>query len=362
MKSMRIAHVRAWWLRLPLTEPYFNALGPLADFDAIVLRLEAADGRVGWGEACPVAGYSPETPQAAWDFVGIAVDELAGRPLDDLDAYARAHHRRYPFVASALAEAAARLRNDDLLAPVDAPIAVELAGTVNTLSRDEAPARALDLVEKGYRTLKVKVGYDAPADAARVNAIADAVGGRARLRVDANQGYDADAALAFAAAVRPEAIEVFEQPLPADAWAGLARVARRAPLPVMLDESIYDASDIDRAAKEVGAAAVKLKMSKAGGPAALREQVARARGLGLKVVVGNGVASDLGCLHEGLCFARLGIETAGELNGFLKLKAPLLGTALRFDAPYLKIGSGPLAAPDSTRIEACAVASVSGRR
>ena len=63
--TARLARFSAWWLKLPLTEPYQNALGALDAFDAMVVRIEDADGRVGWGEACPVAGYSPETPAEA---------------------------------------------------------------------------------------------------------------------------------------------------------------------------------------------------------------------------------------------------------------------------------------------------------
>jgi L-Ala-D/L-Glu epimerase len=96
----------------------------------------------------------------------------------------------------------------------------------------------------------------------------------------------------------------------------------------MLDESIYGDADIERAAGIGGIAALKLKMSKSGGPDHLARQVARCRELGLKVVIGNGVASDLGCLHEGRLYLRLGLTTAGEMNGFLKpvhgiLSAPL---------------------------------------
>ena len=354
--TARLARFSAWWLKLPLTEPYQNALGALDAFDAMVVRIEDADGRVGWGEACPVAGYSPETPVEAWAALQAAAGELLGASPSDIDAWAVARHRRLPFVVSAIGEAMARMTDDPLLRPAEAPLSIELAGTVNTLAIDEAPIRAAALVAQGYRTLKVKVGYDPQADAARVAAITAAVGTSARIRADANQGYDRERALDFARRVRPEAIEVFEQPLPADDWAGLAEVARRSPLPIMLDESIYDGADIVRAAREVGARAVKLKMSKAGGPAALGRQVGKAAALNLSVVVGNGVASDLGCLHEGLCFARLGIATAAELNGFLKLTTPLLPVPIGYAAPNAVIAPGPLPAPVAERLERFAVA------
>ena len=345
----------AWRLHLPLKEPYYNALGPLPYFDCIVLKLSTSDGQIGWGEACPVTGYSPESPDEGWDFVRAALVELRRRPLAEALAYAQAHHQRFPFVASAIAEAVSRHARDHLLTPVDRPTKVELAGTVNSLSIEDACQRAVALCDSGYRTLKVKVGYEPDADVARVNAISDAVQGRARLRVDANQGYNEDAALRFACGARGDAIEFFEQPLPADAWEGLARVTARSPLPVMLDESIYASADIERAAREVGARAVKVKMSKAGGPAGLKEQVDTARSLGLEVVVGNGVASDLGCLHETLCFVHLGLDTAAEFNGFLKLTSPLLDATLSFTAPHVRLDPGPLSQPSQRALAQFAV-------
>ncbi|MGE0724303.1 MAG: mandelate racemase/muconate lactonizing enzyme family protein [Alphaproteobacteria bacterium] len=353
--SAPLAGLRAWWLKLPLTEPYENALGALRHFDVMVLRLEDGDGRIGWGEACPVAGYSPETPAEAWEALNSAASALTGALPAAIDEWAAARHRSIPFVVSAIGEAMARMTGDPLLRPAERPVRVALAGTVNTLSIDEAPARAAALVAQGYRTLKVKVGYDPAADAARVDAIGAAIGASARIRADANQGYDRERALDFARRVRPAPIEVFEQPLPADQWAGLAEIARRSPLPLMLDESIYDEADVVRAAREVGAAAVKLKMSKAGGPAALGRQVERARALGLGIVVGNGVASDLGCLHEALCVSRLGVETAGELNGFLKPTTALLPTPLGYEAPHVVVAPGPLPAPVPERLERFAV-------
>jgi o-succinylbenzoate synthase len=335
-----IDRVSAWWLKLPLKEPYENALGALPDFDAIVLCLRDSAGRAGYGEACPVAGYSPECPAEAWNFARDAAAELCGQPLVDVLAYARRHQARFPFVASAIAEAWSCLMDDPLVAPAKEPLRVELAGTVNSLSTEDACRRAIALCDAGYHVLKVKVGYEPMADAERVNAIARATAGRARLRVDANQGYDEASARHFAAGVHRDAIECFEQPVHAGAWRELGRIAAASPVPLMLDESIYGTEDIRRAANEVGAKAVKLKMSKAGGPSALREQVALARELELDVVIGNGVASDLGCLHEALCFARLGLDKPAEMNGFLKLRTRLLPAALTFEPPYLRLQPG----------------------
>lgn len=333
----RIDLIEAFRLRLPLKQPYENALGTLSDLDAILYRVVTGDGREGWGEACPVAGYSPETPDEAWVATQqvlpvMARDMVAGKAaIGQLEA-------THPFVASALNEALA-----DAAGVFDAAWSrfrsrpVELLGTVNTLDPEAAPQVALDLIRAGYRTLKVKVGYDPARDAQRVRNIDAVLGAGVRMRIDANQGYEVDAALEFARGVPPDRVEVFEQPVHQKDWEGIATVARQSPLPIMLDESIYAADDIRRAAGVAGVTAVKLKMSKAGGPEQLQDQIALCRALGLDVVIGNGVASDLGCYHEALLQSVLGLERAGEMNGFTKPRTGVLSVPLRLDGPNLMV-------------------------
>jgi len=329
--------IEAFRLRLPLKEPYENALGTLAHLDAIIYRILSADGREGWGEACPVAGYSPETPDEAWSAT-CAILPIMARDMTEGRAAVQRLEATHPFVASALNEALADLSGVfDGAWKAFGNRSVELLGTVNTLDAEAAPHIALGLIEAGYRTLKIKVGYEPGRDAQRVRNISAVIGDGVRLRIDANQGYDVDQALAFARSVPPDHVEVFEQPVHQKNWAGISSIASQSPLPIMLDESIYAADDIRRAAKITGVTAVKLKMSKAGGPEQLRDQVALAQSLGLDVVIGNGVASDLGCYHEALMQSVLGLVRAGEMNGFTKPLCSLLSAPLRLDGPNLTV-------------------------
>jgi o-succinylbenzoate synthase len=334
--SEPLASASAEWLRLPLTKPYENALGRIEAFDVLLVAVRDRSGRIGWGEACPVEGYSPETPKRCWSFFEELIPSLPGCGRSAAAQMALRYMDRLPFAASAVIEALEDLADDPALrAPMTTEL--DLVGTVNTLDATRAPAVARELVAAGHRTLKVKVGYDAPADARRVAAIAEAVGDSARLRVDANQGYRVPEAIAFARAVPGDAIEVFEQPVDAEDWAGMQAVAGACGLPVMLDEAIYGDADIRRAGAIAGVAAVKLKLSKAGGAAGLVRQVALARALGLKVVAGNGVASDLGCLHELLACRAADITTAGEMNGFVKTEARLVDIDLSVSAGRITV-------------------------
>ncbi len=357
--GVTVTGIEAHRIRLPLVRPYENSLGRLDAFDVIVIAMVDKFDRVGWGEACPVAGYSPETPAEAWDYAELVLPSLVGRTRDEIARTTDRDLVAYPFVVSALHEALDDLTRAPLLYSEGKGTSVELLGTVNTLDLELAPHSARELLDSGYRTLKVKVGYEPVADAARVAAIADAVAGRAKLRIDANQGYTLEQALEFARRTPRDAVEVFEQPVPAHRWDLIEEIGRIGVLPLMLDESIYGLADIERAASIEGVTAVKLKMSKAGGPSALEKQVALCNERGLDVVIGNGVATDLGCYHEALCYEGLGLAAAAEMNGFLKTRRGLLTAPLTVEAGKLIVPDPNTVGVDAGRVRELAEKSVS---
>lgn len=354
----RLHRIHLHRLQLPLTEPYENALCRLIHFDAFLITLVDEDGRVGIGEACPVTGYSPETPDEAEQWARAQLPGLVGLTPDGVIERLQTQLHTAPFMVSAVLEALAELGADPLLT-ITPGNRIRLLGTVNTLDSKAAPAYAEALLAAGYTTLKVKVGYDPGADAERVCALADVVSGRGILRMDANQGYTLEQARQFARRIPIEVVEVFEQPVPAERWDWVEALGRTSPLPLMLDESIYSDADIVRAGHLPGIKAVKLKMSKSGGPGALSRQVALAHAHGLDVVVGNGVASDLGCVHEAACCIQLGLGAAAEMNGFLKLREPLLAAPLALDNGCLVLPEPSAIALSPARIEASTTLSLS---
>ena len=335
-REAAITKLDAFWLRLPLLTSYENALGPISDFDVILMRVEDEEGGVGWGEACPVKGYSPESPGEAWELSATILPTFKGMGPQAIEHELQRWHSRYPFLVSGIVESLEDLSDEPLLRSSE-PVELELAGTVNTLNETEAAAYASRLVDQGYRSLKVKVGYDPMGDARRVNTILAAVGDQARLRVDANQGYGADAALVFAGAVDAAGVEMFEQPVSGHDWDAMGHVAAHSVIPVMLDEAIYGDVEIVRASKLSGVAAVKLKLSKSGGARELYRQFRLATECGLQVVVGNGVASDLGCLHEALACSHAHMPLAGEMNGFIKTEVRLLDPSPTISGAHLII-------------------------
>ncbi len=334
----RIARIRLTRLKVPLKAPYRLAFGPVTHFDTVVAECEAPDGASGLGEATVLTGYTDETIEGAWRTAG----EIAGR-IQGLESRAAREMlkplvKEHPFTVTAFAtaiemlEGSPYLRNDFLR---EVPL---LAG-INAVGEEAVREEFERLYGEGYRTFKVKVGFELDKDLAHVSTCQRLAKGRAKLRIDANQGYSAATGVAFMRRVDPADIELFEQPCPAGDWDGHMEVVRAARVPVMLDESIYGLEEIERAASLEAARFVKLKLMKLASLEALGAALERIRALGMSPVLGNGVACDLGCWMEA-CVAARHIDNASEMNGFLRARAGLLTEALEVRAGALALKPG----------------------
>jgi L-alanine-DL-glutamate epimerase-like enolase superfamily enzyme len=343
--------LRIAYLQLPLTVPYRLAFGEQKRFDTILVGLRDAHGKAGWGEATILPGYTDETVEGAWKFANDLVG--ACRSIGDLRAKAAAAAKTSPFAASAFLTALDWLNDHPLLHRSGR---FPLLGTVNGKAEayDALVQEIETLLAAGYKTLKVKIGWDVERDLKQVKAVQSIVRGRAKLRIDGNQGYTIDQAVAFLSKLDGADVELVEQPCSAGDWDAAVAVKRAAGVPVMLDESIYTLDDIGRAAALKCADYIKLKLMKLGNLDALTRGFKIIADCGMTAVIGNGVASDLGCWME--IAASLGtVTTAGEMNGFLKTPIQILKPALRMEGADVVL-DGQLPSIDAHAVMSHAVA------
>jgi L-alanine-DL-glutamate epimerase-like enolase superfamily enzyme len=340
-RATRIEAIDAHLLSVPLTEPYKLAFGPVDHYDTIIVELADADGRRGFGEATLLTGYTDETIGASWPAARELAAALAGSDRDDFVARVDAIAPRAPFLATAFRSAQDMLEAHALLA-VERVTRVPILGLLQGKDAKALDAAFARLLDDGYRTVKVKVGFDLDDDVAHVARVQRAVAGRAAIRVDANQAYDAATAVAFIERLDPAGIEHFEQPCAAGDWIAhraAAAAAARTGLPLMLDESIYGLADIERAAREKACSNLKVKLMKFAGLDALAAAIERIRALGMAPVLGNGVACDVSCWMEA-CVAARHVDNAGEMNGFLKARQMLLDPPLAFEDGHIVLAPG----------------------
>lgn len=129
----------------------------------------------------------------------------------------------------------------------------------------EAEAMTHEILKRGIRSFKVKIGRDFDLDVKRVAAVASMAKGFP-IYLDANQGFTAAQTLKFLKEleklkVRPVLIE---QPVPKGDWEGLKKVSRESRVPVCADESVASIADAKRIIRERAAQVMNIKFMKTG--------------------------------------------------------------------------------------------------
>ena len=266
---MRIASVEVVPYALPFREPYVTARGSLTRREMVLLRLRSADGLEGLGEAVPLSlrGGAPLAQVVAELEALAALDEL-----DEAGLRAGAAELSPPARCAALTalldlrgKRAAGERSS-FVSPTDTSSErVEPVRCNATLVAGD-PAAVVSEAERwaadGFSTFKLKLGSG--DDAAQVRAVREALGPRARIRIDVNGAWDVETAKRVLAEVEPYEVELVEQPV--ETLAEAAEVAQATDIPLAADESVETRAGAERAAASGAFAMTGIKLSKVGGP------------------------------------------------------------------------------------------------
>lgn len=334
VKSCELLHAR-----VPLVKPYVLSFATVTCIDSIVVRILLDNGGVGIAEAVPLPGYSNETIGSILYDCKKVLPTLHGVGKDEFLYILANKLPDSPFVKSAI-YSAWELASEEIL--LSGKIQLPL---LSPISSSRNPRDVLDLALKkynhGYRTLKLKVGRDFEADLITCPFLLDHLPEDVKLRIDANQAYTLEQARSLLQVLdhqRSDLVELLEQPFGVEEcdWHLFEDLAKETDhIPLMLDESILQDSDVDRAA-EVGADLVKLKLFKHQGVQDLIALAKRAKRNGLGVVLGNGVSSEIGNILEAHAFQKSNLfQGAFEGNGFEKLTMPLIEAPAYSSSGYM---------------------------
>lgn len=251
--------------------------------EAKVLSVTVTDGAFqGRGECVPYARYGEALESVAAQVRSVPGD-VDGATLQGLLS-AGAARNALDCAVWDLAAKRAGVRVWQMVAGMAAPGPIVTAFTLSLDSPENMRAAAARHAHRPL--LKIKLGT--PDDMARLEAVRTGAP-KARIIVDANEGWDAEIYADLAPHLVRLGVALVEQPLPAGADDMLGEIAR--PLPVCADESCHDRDSLAGLANKYDM--VNIKLDKTGGlteALALRD-AARAAGFG--VMVGCMVGSSL---------------------------------------------------------------------
>lgn len=269
---------------VPLARPLETAAGTIDRRQGVLVSL--GDGPGGLGEAAPLAGWTESLETCRTTLADLATAEDLPDAPDDLPPMRDTPAARHA-VELALLDRAARREG--------VPLYRRLGGrrrlsrlpanvTVGDADADGTVEAATAEVDRGFRTVKLKVGRrPLEEDLERVSRVRAALGPSVELRVDANGTWGRATAEPAVEALASFDVSLVEQPLGADDLDGLAELRGRG-VDIALDESVRDHGVA--AVVEVDAAdVIVLKPMALGGVGRAADAATAAREADLDVVV-----------------------------------------------------------------------------
>lgn len=146
---------------------------------------------------------------------------------------------------------------------------------------------AEEIVKKGYREIKIKVGRDVDFDTQRIKEIRSAVGPNVKLRIDANQIWSVNTAIKAINKMAEYDLQLVEQPTPYYDIDGLATVSRSVSVPITADESCTTFETALKLIEKRAVAAFTIYPSEAGGLLKAKQIVQLADTYGIWCVTGT---------------------------------------------------------------------------
>jgi len=299
---MKIARIAITQFDVPLEEPFVTALRPVPKLERVLVEVETDEGLVGVGEAAPGPLVTGETQAGITDVIEtmlapglvgedpLRTEHLVAK-LDDLVGKVPTAKAAVDVALHDLKARAAEMPLYRLLGGDAVDSVLEVPAILSLKSPDEMVEDVTAAVEQGYRGVKIKLGDNPETDVRRVRAVANAVPDDVHLKADANQGWsDAKTALRVLQECG-EHLDVIEQPLVASDIEGLVAVRDRSPVPMMPDESVWNATDALSLVRRGAGDRYNIKLMKSGG---LHE----AGGLNA-VAAANHCPTQLGSMVEG---------------------------------------------------------------
>ncbi len=249
---MKITRVKCWQANLQLTKPYTIAVHTIDSAENLFVYIELDNGIYGVGCGAPTEFVTGETMDTAMEALeGHAQELLVGRNIEDFRDIIRSGEELMPETPAA--RAAIDIALHDAFGKLAGKPLVELLGkkhegfptsiTIGIKSLEESIEEAKENVARGFKVIKLKTGLEVEKDIEIFSKMRTAVGKDIKIRVDANQGYDAAALERFVKGTQGLDVEFIEQPLPPGHLEEMLQVSPDIRKMCAADEDLHDWRD-----------------------------------------------------------------------------------------------------------------------
>jgi L-alanine-DL-glutamate epimerase-like enolase superfamily enzyme len=356
--NTKIARVETFPVLYPV-EGYFKFFeGPKGQppgRPAVVVKITAEDGTVGWGQSVPAHRWSYETVETvtttiqnylAGELVGldpfdwptlqatmgrmIAPSFSTGQPICKAGLDLAVHDLTGKLLRCSLAQRWGRKGRRE----------ITLSWTLNPRTLEEVEGLIDQGRRRGFRHFNVKIAPDPKFDLEMCRLVKRLVP-EGFLWADANGGYDTTTALAVAPRLADAGVAVFEQPVPANRLSGFHRLKQQGALPIIMDEGVVSAVDLEEFLRLDLLDGVAIKHARCGGLAEARRLIEILHSSGL-MFLGSGLTDpDLSLAAALALYGAYDLQYPAALNGLQYLPGSILKKPFEVNNGQLSVPPGP---------------------
>lgn len=352
---LTIESLTCWLVDIPTVRPHKLSMATMGCQTLTLVRMQCAEGVVGWGEATTIGGlsYGAESPEAIRSAMETYLAPLlCGQRFSGVASLAEkmnASVKGNTFAKSALETAFLDAQGKLLGLPVSALLGGALRERLPVLwtlasgdtGKDIEEGKRL-LAEGRHDTFKLKIGARTlKTDISHALAIKAALGDAVSVRVDVNQAWDFTTAVNGMRQLQDGGIDLVEQPIPLWDRAGLIALSQRFTLPVLADEAVATGHDGYALASGGFTGAYALKIAKAGGPAQALKLAHIAQAAGVALYGGTMLEGTLGTVASLHAWSTVNLQWGTEMFGPLLLKDDVVTQPLSFSDGQVTLPQGP---------------------
>ncbi|MDZ4752754.1 MAG: dipeptide epimerase [Flavobacteriales bacterium] len=308
-----IKKISLYKFSIPLIEPFVTSLGTDVSAENVLVKITTENGLVGFGECSPYMPINGESQDTCFIVGQYFAKALKGKNALDIEGNINLMDEIIygnTSIKSAFDMALYDIASQNAGIPLykflggenkkiittDYTVSI---GEVNKMAED-----ALKIKNQGYPAIKVKVGRDGKTDIERIRAIRKAVGNDIPLRIDANQGWSAEEAIATLKELAQFDIQHCEEPIARWNLLEMPHVRRQSPIPIMADECCGDDHDAAILIALEACQYMNIKLCKSGGIFKALKMARMAEAANIHLQVGAMIESRLGMTafaHFALC-------------------------------------------------------------
>lgn len=305
----------------PLKFSFTTSLGSKTEMKSLLVKITLDSGFFGIGE-CPTSFVSKsEDIETMKKTITCIKNLIKDKPIEDYEVLTMSFREKFsdrPLTVSGVEVALFRayITNHGIdehnywgakLNRLETDITIPFSSNLNHIK-----TWLNYVVDEGFKIFKVKVSGNVEQDERLISFIIEVLKNSVdgyTIRLDGNQGFAEKTFLKFQDILekRGYKIDCFEQPLQKDDFSGMKNIKKHSTIPIILDETIFNLKDLERALSDNMCDGINIKIAKSGIMESKR-MIELAKKNNLKLMVG--------CMTETMVGLSAGIYMASGTGEF----------------------------------------------